>query len=431
MEYQDTLDWLYGLEVMGIKLGLSNITELLSRLGDPQEEFRSVHVAGTNGKGSVCAMISSVLRAQGHSTGLYTSPHMVDFRERVQLDGTPISKKQLCRLVLEVRGHVEDMCLVRPEQCPTFFEVATALAFLHFAEMGAEMAVVEVGMGGRLDATNVVTPECTVITRIGLEHTQYLGESLGMIATEKAGIIKEGVPVVTAEEGSEALKVIRSRASELHAPLKLVREGVDFRLVSSDLEGTKVRLCHMGSEVNLPLLGTYQASNAATAYAVVEALRHRGMAVSDESVRTGLGMVRWPGRLELVRRSPNLIFDATHTPQGAETVAQDLRRLVPGRIILVMGVLHDKDLQGVVEPFARIAVKGFATAPLTQRAFSAEQVRLALSKHLSDVETRPSVVEGVCAALKMARPEDTVLVTGSIYTVGEAKAWWNANEGCQ
>jgi len=431
MEYQDTLDWLYGLEVMGIKLGLSNITELLSRLGDPQEEFRSVHVAGTNGKGSVSAMISSVLRAQGHSTGLYTSPHMVDFRERVQLDGTPISKKQLCRLVLEVRGNVEDMCLVRPDQCPTFFEVATALAFLHFAEMGAEMAVVEVGMGGRLDATNAITPECTVITRIGLEHTQYLGESLGMIATEKAGIIKEGVPVVTAEEGSEALEVIRSRASELHAPLKLVREGVDFRLVSSDLEGTKVRLCHMGSEVNLPLLGTYQASNAATAYAVVEALRHRGMAVSDESVRTGLGMVRWPGRLELVRRSPNLIFDATHTPQGAEAVAQDLRRLVPGRIILVMGVLHDKDLQGVVGPFARIAVKGFATAPLTKRAFSAEQVRLALSKHLSDVETRPSVVEGVCAALKMARPEDTVLVTGSIYTVGEAKAWWNANEGCQ
>ena len=430
MEYQDTLDWLYGLEVMGIKLGLSNITELLSRLGDPQEEFRSVHVAGTNGKGSVCAIISSILRAQGYRTGLYTSPHMVDFRERVQLDGTPIPKKQLCRLALEVRGQVQDICLVHPEQCPTFFEVTTALAFLHFAEMGAEMAVVEVGMGGRLDATNVILPECSVITRIGLEHTQYLGESLGAIASEKAGIIKEGIPVVVAEDGPEALEVIRSRASQLHAPFKLVREGVDFRLVSSTLEGTKVRLCHMGSEVTLPLLGTYQASNAATAYAAVEALRRKGMALSDESVRTGMGMVHWPGRLDLVRRSPNLILDATHTPQGAETVAQDLRRLVPGRIILVMGVLKDKDLEGVVGPFARIAVKGFATAPLTARAFTAEQVRLALSKHLSEVEARPSVVEGLCAALEMAGPGDTVLVTGSVYTVGEAKAWWDANEGC-
>lgn len=426
MEYQDTLDWLLGLQAMGIKMGLSNIRELLTRLGDPQEEFRSVHVAGTNGKGSVSAMVSSILRAQGYRTGLYTSPHMVDFRERIQLDGTQISRKHLCRLALEVQGHVQDMCLVRPETCPTFFEVTTALAFLYFAEMKADWTVVEVGMGGRLDATNVIQPECTVITRIGLEHTQYLGETLGAIAGEKAGIIKEEVPVVSAEEHPEALAVIRAQAEERHARLRLVREGVDYRLLSSDLQGTKVRLCRMGAEVALPLLGSYQGSNAATAYSVIEALRGRGHVISDEAVRTGLGRVRWPGRLELVKRRPNLIFDATHTPQGAEAVARDLARLVPGELFLVMGVLKDKDLEGVVSPFARLATKAYAVAPLTDRAFTPEEVREVLSRYVP-CQLAPSVMEGLRLALAESGPEGTILVTGSIYTIGEAKAWWEAN----
>lgn len=430
MEYQETLDWLFGLETMGIKLGLSNINELLSRLGDPQRQFRAIHVAGTNGKGSVCAMVASILRAQGFRTALYTSPHMVDFRERVQVDGTPISRKQLCRLVREVKGHVEDMCLANPQACPTFFEVTTALAFLHFAERGAEAGVIEVGMGGRLDATNVIVPDCSVITRIGLEHVRYLGETLGKIAAEKAGIIKPRVPVVTAEEDPEPLEVIRSRAEELHSPLRLVREGVDFRLLSSTLDGTKVRFLRTGMDVELPLLGSYQGSNSAMALVVMESLRSRGMAVSDEAVRTGLSTVSWPGRLEVARRRPNLIFDATHTPQGATAVAQDLERLVPGKIILVMGVLSDKDLDGVVGPFARISKRGIATAPLTSRAYPKDKVRQAMSRYLEDVEEAASVVEGVCSALKAAGEEGTVLVTGSIYTVGEAKAWWDAHEGC-
>ncbi|MDD1746273.1 MAG: bifunctional folylpolyglutamate synthase/dihydrofolate synthase [Methanomassiliicoccales archaeon] len=430
MEYQEALDWLLGLETMGIKLGLSNVKELLSRLDDPQDQFRSVHVAGTNGKGSVSAMTASILRSQGYRTALYTSPHMFDFRERIQVDGTPISRKQLCRLVQEIKGHFEDMRRARPEGCPTFFEVTTALAFLHFAELGAEVAVVEVGMGGRLDATNVIIPECSAITRIGLEHTRYLGDTIGKIAFEKAGIIKPGIPVVTAEQSPDALGVIRSRAMELCSPLRIVAEGVDFKLLDSSLQGTKLVLLRNGMEVSLPLIGSYQASNACLAFAVVESLRGRGMAINDEAVRKGLETVRWPGRMELVGRHPDVIFDATHTPQGAEVVAEELHRLVPGRIFLVMGVLDDKDLEGVVAPFAQIAWRGYAASPLTQRAFSPLRVQQAMSKHMTEVEIADSVVNGLCKALREAGPEDTIVVTGSIYTLGEAKAWWDAHEGC-
>jgi len=430
MEYQEALDWLLDLEVMGIKLGLSNIKELLSRLEDPQRQFKSVHVAGTNGKGSVSAMTASILRAQGYRTALYTSPHMVDFRERIQVDGTPISRKQLGRLVHEVKGQVEDMCLARSDTCPTFFEVTTALAFLHFAELGAEVAVVEVGMGGRLDATNVIVPECSAITRIGLEHTRYLGDTLEKIAFEKAGIIKPGIPVVTEEQNPEALDVIRSRALELGSPLRIVAEGVDFKLLESSFAGTRLLLLRKGMEVSLPLIGTYQASNACLAFEVVESLRSRGMVVSDEAVRKGLETVAWPGRMELVRHRPDVIFDATHTPQGAMVVAEDLRRLAQGRIILVMGVLDDKDLDGVVAPFARISDMGFAVAPLTRRAYPCERVRQVMSHYLQKVEVADSVVGGLCMALKEAGPEDAIIVTGSIYTLGEAKAWWDAHEGC-
>jgi len=430
MEYQEVLDWLLDLEVMGIKLGLANVRELLSRLGDPQRQFRSVHVAGTNGKGSVSAMTASILKAQGYRTALYTSPHMVDFRERVQVDGLPISRKQLCRLAKEVKGQVDDMCLAKPEACPTFFEATTALAFLHFAELGTELAVVEVGMGGRLDATNVIDPECTAITRIGLEHRRYLGDTLGKIAFEKAGIIKPGVPVVTTEHDPEALGVIRDRASELASPMRIVAEGVDFKLLDSSLQGIRLLLLRNGMKVSLPLIGSYQASNAGLAFAMVECLRSRGIAVSDEAVRRGLETVTWPGRMELVRRRPDVLLDATHTPQGAEAVAEDLRRLAKGRIILVMGVLDDKDLEGVVSPFARISDLGIAVAPLTTRAFSAEMVCQAMHLHMGKAVAAGSVVEGLCMALEMAGPEDTVIVTGSIYTLGEAKAWWEAHEGC-
>lgn len=426
-DYQEALDWLFGLEMIGIKLGLKNITELLHRLDDPQKEFRCVHVAGTKGKGSVSAMLASILRAQGYHCGLYTSPHLVDFRERIVVDGKAIPRKDLVRLTQLVRASVEEMGRVERASYPTFFEVTTAIAFLYFAERGVQLAVIEVGMGGRLDATNVIEPEASVITRLELEHTRYLGATIESIASEKAGIIKPGTPVVTLSQNPGTDRVIEEIAAANGSSVDYIGRDVPYTLKEATREGTRVLLEGPG-EVEVPLLGSYQAENVALAYGAVLALRRRGVAIGDDAVTLGLKQVNWPARLELVGRAPFLIFDVTHTPGGAEVVAREVRRLFPGRIILVLGMLDDKDLNGVAEQFARISGKAIATSPHSSRAFSAEKVERALRKHMSEVERRDSVADAVRTALLEAKPEDTVLVTGSLYTIGEAKAWWGRHE---
>lgn len=428
MQYEEALAWLFEQETMGIKFGLANVSELLSRMGDPQLRFRSVHVAGTNGKGSVSAMTSSVLREAGYRTGLYTSPHLVDFRERIQVDGVLIGHREMLRLAEEVRGIAETMRSEGEEKRLTFFELTTAMAFAHFADQGVEEAVVEVGMGGRLDATNVLRPDCSAITHISLEHTQYLGNTLAAIAGEKAGIIKPGVPVVTIDQSSEAMRVLEARSRELGSPLKVVGREVGFRPLSSDWDGTEVFVEEIGETLRVPLLGRYQAVNCALSVAVVAELMHRGVYIPEEAISKGMARVEWPGRLEVVAERPRIIFDVTHTPEGARTVAEEVSRLVGGKIILVLGVLKDKDLQGIAPFFGRAAKRAIATAPQTKRAFPPEAIQAALSPHCPAV-----AVEGVGAAideaLGTAGPDDTILVTGSLYTMGEAMRWRNGQTG--
>ncbi len=427
MRYEETLSWLYGLETMGIKLGLHNVTELLRRMGDPQRQFRSVHVAGTNGKGSVCAMTESILREQGYRTGLYTSPHLVDFTERIQTSGEEITRSQLCRLTEEVRGHVEDMALVSEESFPTFFEVTTAIAFAHFAERGVEEAVVEVGMGGRLDATNIVEPDCTAITRIAIEHTQYLGSTLEKIAAEKAGIIKRGIPVITAEDKPQALDTIGRIAEESRAPLRRVGIDITFETVESTIKGTTVKLDGLPL-VTTPLLGSYQSENAAVAYGITLELPKRGVEVEKEAVLRGLKSVRWPGRLQLVRRSPSVIFDVSHTPDGASAVTGDIKRLFGRKALLILGVLNDKDLDGIAKAFATVTERAVAVAPSSPRAFGASEVGSALRRYVADVREAPSIAEALSTALRTAAAEDVIIVAGSLYTVGEAISWWEGHE---
>ena len=272
---------------MGIKFGLDNITRLLGKLGDPHRRFRSVHVAGSNGKGSVSAMTAAVLQEAGYVTGLYTSPHLVDFRERIRVDGTPIPEVRLLRLVEEVREIAESA--TGPEERLTFFELTTGIAFAHFADSGVEEAVVEVGMGGRLDATNVLSPDCCAITRIGLEHTRYLGSTLEAIAGEKAGIIKPGVPVVTIDQEEKVIDVFRRTAGERNAPLKVVGRDVAFEAVSSTLGGTEVRVDELDATVRVPLVGRYQASNCALACGVVAELMLDG----DDCISVLIGPVEY------------------------------------------------------------------------------------------------------------------------------------------
>ncbi|MDH7509323.1 MAG: folylpolyglutamate synthase/dihydrofolate synthase family protein [Methanomassiliicoccales archaeon] len=427
MSYQETLNWLFSLENMGIKLGLENTIELLKRLGDPHLRFRSVHIAGTKGKGSVCAMISSILQEAGYKVGLYTSPHLVDFRERIQINRTQISESELLRLIEEIRPIAEEMASVNAYKRLTFFEITTALAFLYFADKGVDEAVIEVGMGGRLDATNVIYPDCSGITKIGLEHTQYLGDTLGKIAFEKAGIVKPGVPVIAADGSEEVLNVIRSVCRERNAPLKIVGSDIKYDLISTTLDGTIIDIERIG-RVHVPLIGSFQALNAAIAYGCIQELIKKGIDIPDSAIVRGFSETRWPGRFEILSRSPLVIFDATHTPDGAAIVSKDLQELVKGRIILVLGVLNDKDIDGLAKHLGKIATVAFATAPKSKRAYPAHIVADHLKRYCSQVETVEDVGDAVETALRMASVDDTVFITGSLYTIGEAKVWWDSHE---
>ncbi|MDW5562735.1 MAG: folylpolyglutamate synthase/dihydrofolate synthase family protein [Methanomassiliicoccus sp.] len=426
MDYGEALSWLYGRETMGIKFGLDNISRLLSKLGDPHHRFRSVHVAGSNGKGSVSAMTAAVLQESGYITGLYTSPHLVDFRERMSVDGRCIPEAQLLRLIEEVRGIAESTS--SPEQRLTFFELATGIAFAYFADLGVEEAVVEVGMGGRLDATNVIVPDCCAITRIGLEHTKYLGTTVEAIAGEKAGIIKPGVPVVTIDQEEGVLDVFRRTAVERKSSLKVIGRDVGFETLSSTLEGTEVWVEEIDAAVRVPLIGRYQAGNCAVACGVVTELMKRGVYVPDEAFVNGLAKVKWPGRMEMVSASPPMMFDVTHTPDGAREVASEVRRLVGEGIVLVMGVLDDKDLQGIAANFGPLARVAVATSPDTPRALPSAAVAGALRRYCPSVEEVTAVPAALDRAVALAAPGETVLVTGSLYTIGEAYGWLNGRQ---
>lgn len=427
MNYQETLDWLFGLEARGIKFGLKNITELMHRMGDPQESYRMIHVGGTNGKGSVCALTSSALMEAGYSVGMYTSPHIVDFGERIQIDGVLLPEQEMLRLAEEVREISESMAEESPEKRMTFFELTTAMAFTRFAEMQVDWAVIEVGMGGRLDATNIMIPECTVITRLAIEHTEFLGDRIDQIAYEKAGIIKRGVPLVTGASSGNGLETIVKIAQELDAPIKVLDEDLKYRLVQTSLEGTDMEIVG-GPRLSSKLAGGYQAANMALAYMALKELHLPEL--NDEVIARGMRNAKWPGRLETIHTSPRVILDASHTGDGARVVAAELGKLLEGDMILVMGVLGDKDLDEMARVFGSLSKRAIATSPRSKRSFSANRVEEALLPHCPLVERVDDVGNALHHALEISGPKDTILVTGSLYTIGEAKRWWDANKGC-
>jgi dihydrofolate synthase/folylpolyglutamate synthase len=419
-EYASTLEWLFGLENMGIKLGVGRTRRLLSAMGDPQRSFRTLHVAGSKGKGSTCAMLESVLRCSGVTTGLYTSPHLVDFRERIRVCGEMIPEADVARLAAEAReaakaaGMLGDM---------TFFEMTTAMALRYFQERGVQLAVVEVGLGGALDATNAVEPCLTVVTRIDVEHARYLGSTEAEIAFEKAGILKDGVPVVVGEGQGDALRVIEAAAGDLGCPVKMI--GRDFRRGAARprARGTEVGLPQIGRTVTIPLHGTYQADNAAVACAAALLLREQGVPISEAGIASGLAKVAWPGRLQVVARRPLLIFDVTHTPEGASASAPEMRRMGRGPLVIVIGVLEDKDIDGIAEAFAGVANEVVCAAPRSGRAMPIERMQTAFRRQGVEPGTASSIGEAMDTACAIAGRDGTVVLTGSFYTVGEGMKW--------
>jgi dihydrofolate synthase/folylpolyglutamate synthase len=430
MDYSDLIEWMFKLERFGIKLGLENMTEFLSKTGNPHKDFRSVHVTGTNGKGSVCAFLSSILVESGLKVGLYTSPHLVDFRERITVNGQMIPEEDVVRLGNYLRAAMEEMAGESDEKQLTFFEFTTGLAFKYFSEQQVDIAVIEVGMGGRLDATNVIVPELSVITRIGLEHTAYLGGTLTDIAREKAGIVKTGVPVVCSERDPAPLAVIRSTCERKAARLMLI--GRDFSAVNTytDLDGTSFgyRDSEAIEGLNTRLIGAHQAENATIAIAVARQLADTGYPVSEESIREGISKSRWPGRLDIRSRNPLVIVDGSHNPAGVRTSVSVLASLGLTPLTFVVACMSDKDARGIILALAPYASKLIVTQADTCRSTKADQLSwVAEQLFTGDLGTEQTVSGAMLNALSNTAGNG-VCAIGSFYLVGEVLKWLEATE---
>ncbi|MEI6632391.1 MAG: folylpolyglutamate synthase/dihydrofolate synthase family protein [Chlamydiota bacterium] len=417
--------YLSRLERFGMRPGLDRIRLLLGGCGDPQRSLSFIQVAGTNGKGSVCAMVESVLRAAGFRTGLYTSPHLVTFRERIRLCGEPVGEEEADSLAAALIP-VAERVATGPVGPPTYFEFMTAMAFLHFVRQGADFAVIETGLGGRLDATTASGAPVAAITSIGLEHTAVLGDTIAAIAAEKAGIIAEGASVVCGEMPDEAFETIMRRASEKRATVLRVGDAILYSILREDpgrtvleVRGTRGPL----GPLTVPLAGRHQAANCAVACGVVDELRGRGAAIDDAAMVRGIAGVRWPGRMEILSRAPLTLVDCAHNPDGARAAAGAVAALFPGlRWALVLGALEDKDAGGICEALGPLASAVFVTPVPSGR--SADPGALAAAWR-ARAGTRAETAADPGAALGRARraveegAADGIFVTGSIYLVGD------------
>ena len=413
ISYEEALDFIHGLNRFGTKLGLHNITKLLELLGNPHENIKIIHVAGTNGKGSTCAMIASILRSAGFKVGLYISPYLEVFNERMQVNGENISNEDLARLTEKVR---EKVFYMRENGLgsPTEFEVVTAIGFSYFKEQAVDFLVLEVGMGGRLDATNVVTPLVSVITPISMDHQQYLGSTLRDISREKCGIIKQGVPVVTAPQEDEAMAVIEDTCRERNCSLtKVINSSVSrspdtisYRFVNGGIKGMTFDLYTPKTDypgLQIGLMGRHQLDNAATAVAAVDPLGNSGVNLSREAIYKGLKGARWPGRLEIMKEKPTVLIDGAHNIAGIKTLKAVLEEYFYDRKkILVVGILEDKDYTEMLEELIPVADTVICTAPDNPRALSAARLAEAVSNIFQKSQIKVYAQEKIEDALKLA-----------------------------
>lgn len=417
-----SLEKLFALHTFGIKPGLDTERELLARLANPQDRFAVIHIAGTNGKGSVSAMLDAVLRTAGYRVGLYTSPHLVRFNERIRVGGHSITDEELAELFDLMEPQAQAVKAATGREA-TFFEFTTALAFEYFRRKNVQLAVVETGMGGRLDATNVVTPLLSVITRIGLEHTEYLGATIEAIAGEKAGIIKAGRPVVCGAMPAGARDVIRAAAGERGALLVDATETAVVRRVSQSLAGQKLALSTGTRDygtVTMSFLGKHQIENCATALAALETILDAGVPVSEEAVRQGLAAARWPARLQVLSELPPVLLDGAHNPDGARVLAVALRELFGKRPVgLVWGMCGDKDALGFAKALGGRVKRCWAVPLRSERGVDPAKLALLACGEGWVAETR-RLPEALDQARAWAAEEGGgVCIAGSLFLAGE------------
>jgi len=422
MNYKETIQWLDEFQQYGMNLGLDRIQHLMRSLGHPEQTFQSIHVTGTNGKGSVCRYIASVLFSEGYQVGLYVSPHLETILERFSVNNTLISEKEFASIASLVKQCVDT--LLEQGITPTYFEITTAMMFLWFAEKQVDYAVIEVGLGGRYDATNIITPLVSVITNVALEHTQILGDTIEKIAYEKAGIIKQNVPVVTAAE-KEALTVIQQEAKNHQAPLSIL-EPISLSSGTFDNQGHIIQYkgLYKNHTVKIRNLGLYQIENASVALRTLEVLQSRGVFLSDDSIEKGMFEMRHPGRMETVSHTPLIILDGAHNPSAMKMLSNTMQKVfAKRRIIAVFGVMADKAVDDIIPSLLIIADHIIVTKPTISRAMEPEEIKdhiMHISQDTSITLTK-TVSEAIQQAVNMATNDDIILITGSLYTVGEAR----------
>jgi dihydrofolate synthase / folylpolyglutamate synthase len=423
-QYNQALDYLYSFVDYSLKhsselakadFNLDRMFALMASLGEPQTKYPIIHVAGTKGKGSVSALCASALQAAGYTVGLYTSPHLLDYTERIQINGEPISHEQLIELVEEIKPHVAKIPKL------TTFEITTALGFMAFATYGVNAAVLEVGLGGRLDATNVVTPKVSVITSLSYDHTAVLGNTLALIAGEKAGIIKNGVPVVSSPQQDEALEVLIRVAKSKGSDITLIGKDVTFEFVESSLEGQKLRI--QNSEFRIPLLGSHQIENAATAYTALKASR---IPITDEDIQKGFSQVQWRARFEVARLDPPLIFDSAHNQDSFEKLSETLDTYFPGKFVyLIFGASEDKNIPGMFAAMKAKIQKLIVTRADHPRALSVDHIQGLAEQAGVESEAVVPVKEALRHALDLsAKDGSIVLSAGSMFVTAEVMKEW-------
>ena len=422
MNYKDALDYLYPLVRHGTKLGLEVEIELLTGIGDPHKSLRSIHIAGSKGKGSVAAFISAILKEAGYKVGTFTSPHLIDFTERIRVDWEPIPEEDVVRLVSELKPIADRMSAESITKAPSFFEMATAMAFKYFEEKEVDLAVIEAGMGGRYDSTNIIKPVLSIFTHLSLEHSEYLGRSLARIAKDKAGIVKDGVPVIMSERSD----VIERVCKEKKCDMTILGEHLSFGRDSFDTTGQDFWV-ENGDRKNfhVNLLGNYQVQNAATAYAAAVKLVELGYEISDEAMKNGFQNARWPGRLHVIQKEPIVVVDSTHDFDGAIGLVESLKELFSyDRVVTVFAALEDKDVERMASVLGPFSSQVICTQVDYHKALPASSIERAFKHHNENVMSIPSVKEALDLVLQEASDSDLICVTGSIFTASEAFAYF-------
>jgi dihydrofolate synthase/folylpolyglutamate synthase len=434
MNIDEAIEWVFNVHRFGPNRTLEPTEQFMKLLGSPQNSYKTIHIGGTNGKGSTSAITASILQAIGYKVGLYTSPHLERFNERIKINGVEISDEDVARLLTESRKYFEEMIEYPNPMSLHFFDILTGVCFKYFDEQKVDFGVIEVGLGGRLDATNVLKPLVSVITNIGYEHVNILGPTLEDIAYEKAGIIKPAIPIVTAETKPSVLQVFKKQASKKKSELIQAWKESRYMRTSSDSEGQTFDLKTKKlsfSGLKIPLFGEHQIINASTAVLAIEALEKHGINVSREAIAQGLENVYWPGRLEIINREPLVVLDCAKDAEATEVVKKTIMRdLNNRRIITVVSISSDKNIEGMIENIAQFTSHFILTKhSVTYRATEPERLINEIDKYGKSYEVYIDRDEAFKHALEQANPEDMILIIGSVYIAGDARAYYSCALG--